>query len=68
MVSTSTRHPQVNINTLCALGTSGVSLNSMAQRTLGSVGTTVSTASLVLLQYALLIACMCFIMRHSLSI
>ena len=47
---------EVNINTMCELGSGGVSLTSMAERTLGPLGTRVSSAAYVFLHYALLVA------------
>eukprot|EP00210_Caulerpa_lentillifera_P006462 g6174.t1 len=47
---------EVNINTMCELGSGGVSLTSMAERTLGKTGTRISSTAYVLLHYALLVA------------
>jgi len=47
---------EVNMNTMCELGSGGVSLTSMAERTLGKLGTRASTTAYVFLHYALLVA------------
>lgn len=48
---------EVNLNTLCELGASrGVSLSSMARRTLGDVGAGAVSLTYALLHYALLVA------------
>ncbi|XP_022147724.1 uncharacterized protein LOC111016587 isoform X3 [Momordica charantia] len=47
---------EVNVNTMCELGSGGVSLVSMALRTLGTVGVQVSCWSYILIHYALLVA------------
>lgn len=47
---------EVNLNTMCELGSGGVSLTSMAERTLGKKGTQISSAAYVFLHYALLVA------------
>ncbi|XP_026436914.1 uncharacterized protein LOC113334903 [Papaver somniferum] len=47
---------EVNINTMCELGSGGVSLVSMAKRTLGSVGVQVACWSYISIHYALLVA------------
>ncbi|XP_026457222.1 uncharacterized protein LOC113357945 [Papaver somniferum] len=47
---------EVNINTMCELGSGGVSLVSMAKRTLGSVGVQVACWSYIFIHYALLVA------------
>lgn len=47
---------EVNLNTMCELGSGGVSLTSMAERTLGKFGTRVSSAAYLFLHYALLVA------------
>lgn len=47
---------EVNINTMCELGSGGVSLTSMAERTLGKTGTRVASAVYVFLHYALLVS------------
>ena len=49
---------EVNVNTLCALEKSAVSLDSMAEETLGEAGARVSGAAYVFIHYALLIAYM----------
>ena len=48
---------QVNINTMCELGSGGVSLTSMARRTLGVGGMRAAAATYLFLHYALLVAC-----------
>ena len=48
---------QVNINTMCELGSGGVSLTSMARRTLGVGGMRAASATYLFLHYALLVAC-----------
>lgn len=47
---------EVNVNTMCELGSGGVSLVSMAKRTLGNVGVQVACWSYLFIHYALLIA------------
>lgn len=47
---------EVNVNTMCELGSGGVSLVSMAERTLGKNGTRAAGATYVFLHYALLVA------------
>ncbi|KAK9810442.1 hypothetical protein WJX72_010819 [[Myrmecia] bisecta] len=47
---------EVNINTMCELGQGGVSINSMARRTLGGTGANLAAASYLLLHYAVLVA------------
>ena len=47
---------EVNINTVCALGSGGVSTQSMVKRTLGSSGAYVSAAAFIFLHYCLLVA------------
>lgn len=47
---------EVNLNTMCELGSGGVSLVSMTERTLGTTGTRVATAAYIFLHYALLVA------------
>ncbi|KAK3259491.1 hypothetical protein CYMTET_31514 [Cymbomonas tetramitiformis] len=56
MVVTGLLLAEVNLCTLCELGSGGVSLTSMAQRTLGDLGTNVSVATYLLLHYTLLVA------------
>ena len=48
---------EVNINTMCELGRGGVSLTSMARRTLGAVGARWASATYLGLHLALLVAC-----------
>jgi tyrosine-specific transport protein len=49
---------EVNINTLCEVGGGrGVSLSSMAQRTLGAGGARAVSAAYLLIHYSLLVAC-----------
>ncbi|XP_077209765.1 tryptophan/tyrosine permease isoform X4 [Tasmannia lanceolata] len=47
---------EVNVNTMCELGSGGVSLVSMAMRTLGKVGVQVACWSYIFIHYALLVA------------
>ncbi|KAL3611001.1 hypothetical protein D5086_002021 [Populus alba] len=47
---------EVNVNTMCELGSGGVSLVSMAKRTLGVAGVQFSCWSYIFIHYALLIA------------
>lgn len=47
---------EVNVNTMCELGSGGVSLVSMAKRTLGSVGVQIACWSYIFIHYALLVA------------
>ncbi|KAL0459077.1 UNVERIFIED_CONTAM: Tyrosine-specific transport protein [Sesamum latifolium] len=47
---------EVNVNTMCELGSGGVSLVSMAKRTLGNVGVQVACWSYIFIHYALLVA------------
>lgn len=47
---------EVNLNTLCELGSGGVSLVSMAERTMGKTGTRIASSAYIFLHYALLVA------------
>ncbi|KAJ0978930.1 hypothetical protein J5N97_014404 [Dioscorea zingiberensis] len=47
---------EVNVNTMCELGSGGVSLVSMAMRTLGKIGVQVACLSYLFIHYALLVA------------
>ncbi|XP_048136824.1 tyrosine-specific transport system isoform X1 [Rhodamnia argentea] len=47
---------EVNVNTMCELGSGGVSLVSMAMRTLGKFGVQVACWSYIFIHYALLVA------------
>ena len=47
---------EVNINTVCALGSGGVSTQSMVMRTLGPAGAVVSASAFVFLHYGLIVA------------
>ncbi|KAK6153191.1 hypothetical protein DH2020_012830 [Rehmannia glutinosa] len=47
---------EVNVNTMCELGSGGVSLVSMAMRTLGNAGVQVACWSYIFIHYALLVA------------
>eukprot|EP00850_Spirogloea_muscicola_P004092 SM000017S02832 [mRNA] locus=s17:558669:560288:- [translate_table: standard] len=47
---------EVNVNTMCELGSGGVSLVSMAERTLGKIGVRISLATYLFIHYALLVA------------
>ena len=58
MSSTGLLLAEVNVNTLCALERKAVSLDSMAEETLGVVGARVSGATYIFIHYALLIAYM----------
>ena len=49
---------EVNVNTLCSLERSSVSIKSMAGETIGDVGANVSSAAYAFIHYALLIAYM----------
>ncbi|KAI4305874.1 hypothetical protein L6164_029209 [Bauhinia variegata] len=56
MVVTGFLIAEVNVKTMCELGSGGVSLVSMARRTLGTVGVQVSCWSYIFIHYALLVA------------
>ncbi|KAI4383710.1 hypothetical protein MLD38_009516 [Melastoma candidum] len=56
MVATGLLIAEVNVNTMCELGSGGVSLVSMARRTLGTVGVQVACWSYLFIHYALLVA------------
>ncbi|XP_007015321.2 PREDICTED: tyrosine-specific transport protein [Theobroma cacao] len=56
MVATGLLIAEVNVNTMCELGSGGVSLVSMARRTLGSVGVQIACWSYISIHYALLVA------------
>ncbi|KAI0498112.1 hypothetical protein KFK09_021353 [Dendrobium nobile] len=56
MVVTGLLIAEVNMNTMCELGSGGVSLVSMAMRTLGRVGVQVACWSYLFIHYALLVA------------
>ncbi|XP_047317785.1 tyrosine-specific transport system-like [Impatiens glandulifera] len=56
MVVTGLLVAEVNIKTMCELGSGGVSLVSMAKRTLGSTGVQISCWSYIFIHYALLVA------------
>lgn len=56
MVTTGLLIAEVNVNTMCELGSGGVSLVSMARRTLGNAGVQVACWSYIFIHYALLIA------------
>ncbi|KFK26400.1 hypothetical protein AALP_AA8G243700 [Arabis alpina] len=56
MVVTGLLVAEVNVNTMCELGSGGVSLVSMAKRTLGSVGVQVTSWAYIFYHYALLVA------------
>jgi tyrosine-specific transport protein len=47
---------EVNVNTMCELGSGGVSLVSMAERTLGKAGVRVACGAYLFIHYALLVA------------
>ncbi|KAL3621917.1 hypothetical protein CASFOL_034113 [Castilleja foliolosa] len=56
MVVTGLLVAEVNVNTMCELGSGGVSLVSMAKRTLGNTGVQVACWSYIFIHYALLVA------------
>ncbi|KAI4967656.1 tyrosine-specific transport protein-like isoform X1 [Hordeum vulgare subsp. vulgare] len=56
MVITGLLVAEVNVNTMCELGSGGVSLVSMAKRTLGTVGVRTACFSYLFIHYALLVA------------
>ncbi|XP_059430523.1 uncharacterized protein LOC132164116 [Corylus avellana] len=56
MVVTGLLIAEVNVNTMYELGSGGVSLVSMAQRTLGKVGVQIACWSYIFIHYALLVA------------
>uniref|UniRef100_A0A7N0V0Q0 Tyrosine-specific transport protein n=2 Tax=Kalanchoe fedtschenkoi TaxID=63787 RepID=A0A7N0V0Q0_KALFE len=56
MVVTGLLIAEVNVRTMCELGSGGVSLVSMAKRTLGSTGVQVACWSYIFIHYALLVA------------
>ncbi|WOL06726.1 hypothetical protein Cni_G15460 [Canna indica] len=56
MVVTGLLVAEVNVNTMCELGSGGVSLVSMAMRTLGKFGVQVACWSYIFIHYALLVA------------
>ncbi|XP_042394488.1 tyrosine-specific transport protein-like isoform X2 [Zingiber officinale] len=56
MVVTGLLVAEVNVNTMCELGSGGVSLVSMAKRTLGKFGVQVACWSYLFIHYALLVA------------
>ncbi|KAF3326217.1 Tyrosine-specific transport protein [Carex littledalei] len=56
MVVTGLLIAEVNVNTMCELGSGGVSLVSMAMRTLGKFGVQVACWSYLFIHYALLVA------------
>ncbi|WCJ20570.1 Tryptophan/tyrosine permease [Euphorbia peplus] len=56
MVATGLLVAEVNVKTMCELGSGGVSLVSMARRTLGTAGVQIACWSYIFIHYALLIA------------
>ncbi|KAH9741852.1 hypothetical protein KPL70_002772 [Citrus sinensis] len=56
MVVTGLLIAEVNVNTMCELGSGGVSLVSMAMRTIGTVGVQIASWSYIFIHYALLVA------------
>ncbi|XP_038978184.1 tyrosine-specific transport protein-like isoform X1 [Phoenix dactylifera] len=56
MVVTGLLIAEVNVNTMCELGSGGVSLVSMATRTLGKLGVQTACLSYIFIHYALLVA------------
>ncbi|KAK1439497.1 hypothetical protein QVD17_05316 [Tagetes erecta] len=56
MVVTGLLIAEVNVKTMCELGSGGVSLVSMARRTIGSIGVQIACWSYIFIHYALLVA------------
>ncbi|KAH9790360.1 hypothetical protein KPL71_003375 [Citrus sinensis] len=56
MVVTGLLIAEVNVNTMCELGSGGVSLVSMAMRTIGTVGVQIASWSYIFIHYTLLVA------------
>ncbi|XP_057479647.1 uncharacterized protein LOC130766932 [Actinidia eriantha] len=56
MVVTGLLIAEVNVNTMCELGSGGVSLVSMARRTIGTAGVQIACWSYIFIHYALLVA------------
>ncbi|XP_058008932.1 uncharacterized protein LOC110653316 isoform X2 [Hevea brasiliensis] len=56
MVATGLLIAEVNVNTMCELGSGGVSLVSMARRTLGTAGVQIACWTYIFIHYALLVA------------
>ncbi|CAH1427228.1 unnamed protein product [Lactuca virosa] len=56
MVVTGLLIAEVNVKTMCELGSGGVSLVSMATRTLGTIGVQITCWSYIFIHYALLVA------------
>ncbi|KAI8525939.1 hypothetical protein RHMOL_Rhmol13G0269500 [Rhododendron molle] len=56
MVVTGLLIAEVNVKTMCELGSGGVSLVSMARRTLGTAGVQIACWSYIFIHYALLVA------------
>lgn len=56
MVVTGLLIAEVNVKTMCELGSGGVSLVSMATRTLGTIGVQIACWSYIFIHYALLVA------------
>ncbi|CAL5061169.1 unnamed protein product [Urochloa decumbens] len=56
MVVTGLLVAEVNVNTMCEIGSGGVSLVSMAMRTLGTAGVRTACLSYLFIHYALLVA------------
>ncbi|KQK14799.1 uncharacterized protein LOC100846275 isoform X2 [Brachypodium distachyon] len=56
MIVTGLLVAEVNVNTMCELGSGGVSLVSMAKRTLGTFGVRTACFSYLFIHYALLVA------------
>ncbi|XP_058196315.1 uncharacterized protein LOC131312514 [Rhododendron vialii] len=56
MVVTGLLVAEVNVKTMCELGSGGVSLVSMARRTLGTAGVQIACWSYIFIHYALLVA------------
>ncbi|GJP30142.1 hypothetical protein CLOM_g22613 [Closterium sp. NIES-68] len=56
MVATGMLIAEVNVNTMCELGSGGVSLVSMAERTLGTAGVRIAATTYLLIHYAVITA------------
>jgi len=56
MVASGLLIAEVNVNTLCAVEQNAVSISTMAQETLGPIGSRLSSAAYVFIQYTLLVA------------
>ncbi|XP_024530937.1 uncharacterized protein LOC9646664 [Selaginella moellendorffii] len=56
MVATGLLVAEVNVSTMCELGSGGVSIVSMAERTLGAIGVRFASLAYLFIHYALLVA------------